>query len=98
MRAGDDEHLREVVGEDAAQDGVERGGEGRGTEAGSQVRVMAGLDGEDGAGGGKEGWVVGEGSRAAKVGTDADAESYSVMVAMVDRGKWEMCLRGDHVG
>lgn len=98
LRTGDDEHLREVVGEDAAQDGVEGGGEGRGTEAGSQVRVMAGLDRKDGAGGGEQGWVVGEGSRAAEVGADADAGSCSVMVTIVDWAKWEMCLRGDHVG
>lgn len=86
MRARDDEHLREVVGEDAGEGGVEGGGEWGGAEAGAQVGVVAGFDGEDGAGGGDEGWVVGEGCGAADVGADSDAVMSLVLVEIVGRG------------
>jgi len=100
LRAGDDEHVGEIVGEDARERGVEGGGEGGGAEAGAQVRVVAGLDGEDGAGGCDQGRVVGEGSGAADVGADADAVVCSAMVTMrFGEREWlRICLRGDHVG
>jgi len=41
---------------------------------------VAGLDREDGAGGCDQGRVVGEGSGAADVGTDADAVTRSAVV------------------
>jgi len=83
LRAGDNEHLREVVREDARKRRVEGSGEGGGAEAGAQVGVVARFDGEDGAGGGDKGRVVGKGSGAADVGADADSVMSSVLVEVV---------------